>query len=149
MTDFTRALTISIEKVAEPGEIIYTERQLYYELCRTLRSVPGLTVEQVPTALLIGLLPAFFLLYRLYWAAAWIFVAKNGSIPGLLSTNLAQPLRLERPEPDLFDYGLSHLLLCQDDEIVRMLLANHVHLELSCPVLTLSEATPLPDQIPR
>lgn len=32
----------SIARVADPGGIVYTERQLYYELCRALLPPPGL-----------------------------------------------------------------------------------------------------------
>jgi hypothetical protein len=50
-------------------------------------------------------------------------------------------------EPDLADYGLQRVLICTDRDIAAMLIANHIHMELGCAVLSLSEAMPLPDMI--
>ncbi|MFB7234105.1 hypothetical protein ACFCXK_04930 [Streptomyces sp. NPDC056269] len=46
-------------------------------------------------------------------------------------------------EPDVYDYGLPRLLMCQDRSIAGMLLANHVHLEAACPVFAAADALPL------
>jgi hypothetical protein len=50
-------------------------------------------------------------------------------------------------EPDLHDYGLPRLLICQRAEIAAMLVANFIHLELSCPILALPAASPLPESL--
>ncbi len=44
---------------------------------------------------------------------------------------------------DLPWYGLPRLLVCQSGEIAQMLRANSFHLEASCAVLSLKEASPL------
>lgn len=50
-------------------------------------------------------------------------------------------------EPDLADYGLPRLLLCQSSPVAAMLRANRFHLELSCAVLAVDEALPLPEAL--
>ncbi len=180
MADLVHALTTSINGLAAYGELAYTERQLYYDVCRTLRPVPGLTRRQLPWALAIGLLPALLTLRRPRRAAAFIvadvlvvealhllrhipltlrppisyncftealhdYCAQHTPPPGLLPPPAPRSAPPRQVEPDLLDYGLSHLLVCQQAEVTHMLLANYAHIEWACPVLTLDEATPLPD----
>ncbi|NJN67701.1 MAG: hypothetical protein HC884_13815, partial [Chloroflexaceae bacterium] len=47
----------SIERAAAPGEVWYTRPQLYYEVCRSLRPVPGLRLSPALLVLAAGLLP--------------------------------------------------------------------------------------------
>ncbi len=42
-------------------------------------------------------------------------------------------------EPDLFDYGLPRLLVCQDQAIADMLHANDMPMESACPVVSMQE----------
>lgn len=56
----------------------------------------------------------------------------------------SQSRRLVATEPDLLDYGFPRLLICRQPTVAAMLRANDFHIELSCPVLSLTEATPLP-----
>jgi len=179
MRNLSRALKTSVEQFTQFDDVIYTERQLYYQVCRTLRPTPGLGENQVPKALLISALPALLFLRRPRLAAALMiaaalaieglhfvrylhftltppiscddfrrelagYQAEHGLLPGLLSADLSPAISLNAFEPDLFDYGLPRLLVCQQAEIAQMLLANDIHMDLSCPILSLAEATPLP-----
>lgn len=180
MADLSHALTTSINGLAAYGELAYTERQLYYDVCRTLRPVPGLARRQLPWALAIGLLPALLTLRRPRRAAALIvadvlvvealhllrripftlrppifydgftkalhdYCAQHTPPSGLLPPPTPRSSSLRDVEPDLLDYGVQHLLVCQQTEVAHMLLANYAHIEWACPILTLSEAIPLPD----
>ncbi|APE19697.1 MULTISPECIES: hypothetical protein [Streptomyces] len=139
-----RAITVAAGRAAEPGGLRFTERQLYYETCRVLS--PGSAflrgrIAGTPAPVL--RLPAF---------TRALDELGRESVPGLLPPPVAPPARpsrpegaerSERPEPDLYDYGLPRLLLCQSRSIAGMLLANHIHLEAACPVLAADDALPL------
>lgn len=73
--------------------------------------------------------------------------ARHGDPPGLLSDDVPPFLALDDREPDLYDYGLAYALICQDTSIARMLRANFLHMEMSCAILALEEASPLPDAL--
>lgn len=176
--NLTLALVTSISRVGSAGALRYTERQLYYELCRTLRPLPALPPQRAALALLGGALPALValrrprragvllgadallvaalaLLHRLpftrhpplpyarFAAALATYRERHGAPPGLITATPAPLLPLEGREPDLADYGLPRLLLCQDAAVAQMLRCNWFHLEASCPVLTIAEALPL------
>lgn len=70
------------------------------------------------------------------------YCERCGEPPGLLPP--AEPLELTPPgrEPDLLDYGLDRLLVCQDADIARMLLANRLHMEAKCAVVALADGVP-------
>ncbi|ONK11264.1 hypothetical protein [Streptomyces sp. MP131-18] len=121
-----RALRAAAERAADPGGLRFTERQLYYELCRGLRPwhraprrLPFSTGPPVRTA-------AFSAALR-----------RAGDLPGLLppaAPPTRRPAGHHTPEPDLFDYGLPRLLVCESDDIARMLRANGLPMESACPV---------------
>ncbi|MEU3255103.1 hypothetical protein [Streptomyces sp. NPDC006997] len=128
-----RAIAVAARRAAEPGGIRFTERQLYYETCRVLRPTPAplRRVAHSPapplrlsrfTEVLRGLEP-------------------DGLLPA--PTGPAPTLGGPEREPDLHAYGLPWLLVCQDRAIAHMLLANHVHLEAACPVLSAADDLPL------
>ena len=52
------ALPPSIARAAAPWNTYYTERQLFYEVCRTLRPMPGLLAPQSALSAGVGLAPA-------------------------------------------------------------------------------------------
>ncbi|MFE4913748.1 hypothetical protein ACFRCX_19705 [Streptomyces sp. NPDC056652] len=145
-----RALATAVARAGAPGRIRFTERQLYYELCRVLR--PS---HAVPRRL--PLTPAPPMRYERFEEA----LRRHGAVPGLLAPVSAPapipvPASADAPrdpsdpsgpsdpsdpsapsgpsEPDLYDYGLPRLLVCQSRQVARMLLANDVHLEAACPV---------------
>ncbi|MFE4534118.1 hypothetical protein ACFRKB_03480 [Streptomyces scopuliridis] len=130
-----RALATAVERAGAPGRIRFTERQLYYEMCRVLRPL-----RAVPRRL--PLTPAPPVRYERYEEA----LRRYGAVPGLLASGPAaapaparrEPSERAEPsepsEPDLYDYGLPRLLVCQSRQVARMLLANDVHLEAACPV---------------
>jgi hypothetical protein len=128
-----RALRIAAERVAEPGGIRFTERQLYYELCRVLR--PWHRVSRrvpFPTAP-----PVSYSDFR----------ELLGPVPGLLPPPepLGAPGR-HTTEPDLFDYGLPRLLVCQSAAVADMLRANGLPMESACPVYSLGDL-PLDERV--
>jgi hypothetical protein len=129
---FDRALGLAIARAAAPGTIRYTERQLYYELCRVLRPLhaaprrPGFTVRP-PVR------------YERFTAA----LDRRDPPPGLLVAGTA-PRRNPDPPAELFDYGFPRLLVCQDAAIAAMLLANELHMESACPVFHLADLPPDP-----
>ncbi|MET9555188.1 hypothetical protein [Streptomyces sp. NPDC006645] len=128
-----RVLRTAVEKAAAPGQLRFTERQLYYEMCRVLQpwhraprraqftSAPALTYDAYRTTL-----------------------RRHGpeSVAGLLPPAVPAPRQAagrHTPEPDLFDYGLPRLLVCESDDIAAMLRANGVPMESACPVYGASE----------
>ncbi|MFE6482852.1 hypothetical protein ACFVGN_07955 [Streptomyces sp. NPDC057757] len=133
-----RAIALGAERAAAPGEIRFTERQLYYETCRVLRPAPpeGLArrIPRTPPPPL--RLPRF---------TRALDALGREEMPGLLPEPAANPPvgAARAREPDLYDYGLPRLLVCQDRAIARMLLANHLHLEAACPVLAAEDDLPL------
>lgn len=126
------ALAVAASRAAEPGDIRFTERQLYYELCRVLRPV-----HRAPRRPRFTVAPAVS--YRDFRAA----LSRHGEVSGLLTESELAP-RTGPPgkrtaEPDLFDYGLPRLLICQRQEIAAMLRANGLPMESACPVFGLDE----------
>ncbi|MEV6592338.1 hypothetical protein [Streptomyces acidicola] len=126
-----RALTTAIARAGAPGRIRFTERQLYYEMCRVLRPV-----HTVPRR--VPLTPAPPLRYERFEET---LRRRDEETPGLLAPLPAAPSVPHRPaEPDLYDYGLPRLLVCQSRSVARMLLANDLHLEAACPVFAADDA---------
>ncbi|MFJ9032160.1 hypothetical protein ACIRQP_27265 [Streptomyces sp. NPDC102274] len=123
-----RALATAVGRAGAPGRIRFTELQLYYEMCRVLRPFHA-APRRLP------LTPAPPVRYERFEEA----LRRHGAVPGLLApasaSGSASASALREPsEPDLHDYGLPRLLVCQSRQVARMLLANDVHLEAACPV---------------
>ncbi|MGY4100220.1 hypothetical protein ACW2Q0_11805 [Nocardia sp. R16R-3T] len=127
---FDRLLRIAAEHVAAPSGLRFTERQLYYELCRLLTAahrIPRHFTFTVPAPLT----------YTSFRTA----LDRHGAVPGLLTITPPKTTRAGRhtPEPDLFDYGLPRLLVCESDAIAQMLRANGLPMESACPVFSAAE----------
>ncbi|MGW7353379.1 hypothetical protein [Streptomyces sp. NPDC054784] len=123
-----RALRTAARRAAEPGGLRFTERQLFYELCRVL-----LPWHRAPRAL--PYTPAPALRYGEFRA----LLHRHGEVPGLLPAVAAPagsrpPAGRHTPEPDLFDFGLPRLLVCESDAVAVMLRANGIPTESACPV---------------
>ncbi|MFE9132755.1 hypothetical protein [Streptomyces sp. NPDC007355] len=134
-----RAIAVAAVRAASPGGLRFTERQLYYETCRVLSPGSALLRRFPGTHAPVLRLPAF---------TRALDARGRETVPGLLPPPAAPPARPLAgaggpSEPDLHDYGLPRLLLCQDRAVAGMLLANHVHLEAACPVLAVTDALPL------
>jgi hypothetical protein len=127
------ALRRAAARAGAPGAIRFTERQLYYEMCRTLQPLgrlprrPGFTVPAP-----IG--------YRRFQAVRH----RAGAIAGLLTGARPGP---SAPPAEVFDYGLPRVLLCQHRDLADMLLANRLHMESACPVFALDDL-PLDPRLP-
>ncbi|MGW6917197.1 hypothetical protein ACWGB8_25690 [Kitasatospora sp. NPDC054939] len=133
------ALTLAAARAGAPDGLRYTERQLYYELCRVLQPLHA-GPRRVPYTLAPPVRYGRFL---------EVLEPRRTALPGLLppAPPPAAPGTAGPPaESDLYDYGLPRLLVCQSPEIVRMLLANDLHLEAACPVVA-ADALPLDDRL--
>jgi hypothetical protein len=107
MPHLNRALTTSYNNFAQFGDLVYTERQLYYEVCRTLRPTPGLGARQAPKALLLGALPAL-LFWRPRRMVAWL-LANAALVQGLRwlrhwPFTLSPPITVEQFSTELHHY---------------------------------------------
>jgi hypothetical protein len=127
------ALRRAVARAGAPGGILFTERQLYFELCRGLQPLchaPRRIRFTVPAPIGYG---------RFQRALSrW-----PGEVPGLLTA----PRRpAPAPPPEVFGYGLPRVLVCQDREIADMLLANGLHMESVCPVFA-ADDLPLDDRL--
>jgi hypothetical protein len=133
------ALTIAIRRAAGPTGLRFTERQLYYELCRVFRPV-----HHAPAALPFTARPA--VRYPLFAAA----VRRRTEVPGLLPAVDGAPHRHGwlGAESDVLDYGLPRLLICADTGIARMLVANDLHMEATCAVFAEADL-PLDPRLPQ
>ncbi|WP_236788544.1 hypothetical protein [Amycolatopsis sp. GM8] len=127
-----RALAVAVARAGEPGGIRFTERQLYYELCRVLRPA-----DWIPKR------PRFTVAPAVGYPAFRAALDRFGAVPGLLSEAELAPRRApagrHTAEPDLFHYGLPRVLVCQRQEIAGMLRANGMPMESACPVFGLDE----------
>ncbi|WP_280423940.1 hypothetical protein [Nocardia carnea] len=127
---FDRIVGLAAERAAAPNGLLFTERQLYYEVCRTV-----LPVQRLPRR------PAFtvppVVPYRAFRAA----LDRIGAVPGLLAPPRPRPAEAgaHTPEPDLFDYGLPRLLVCRSTAVAAMLRANGIPMESACPVVSAAE----------
>ncbi|WP_327673498.1 hypothetical protein [Kitasatospora sp. NBC_00458] len=126
------ALTVAAARAGAPGGLRYTERQLYYELCRVLQPL-----HAGPRRIPYTLAPPVR-----YGRFATALAARRDGLPGLLpplepGATVAPRARVAA-EADLYDYGLPRLLVCQSPEISAMLIANDLHLEAACPVVPAS-----------
>ncbi|OKJ13645.1 hypothetical protein [Kitasatospora sp. CB01950] len=118
------AVRRAADRCAQPGQLAFTARQLYYETDRTL-----FPLHHGPHRLRYTTRP---LLSPGRFAGA---LARQPQLPVLPDVVEPRPHR-PGPEGDLYDYAFLRLLVCQDPAIAAMLLANRIHLEGACPILT-------------
>ncbi|MEE2060212.1 hypothetical protein [Rhodococcus artemisiae] len=132
MTDkaLDRFLHRAIARAGAPNGLRFTERQLYYELCRGM--MPAHRLPRRPAFTVPALVPD-----RLFRGA----LDRHGTIPGLLESARPLPRGAGRntTEPDLFDYGLPRLLVCESMQVAAMLRANGVPMESACPVVSAAD----------
>lgn len=179
MSSLLSALHHSITHITRSPAVYYTERQLYYEVCRTLRPKWGVSPQDAPFLLPLGWLVALILV-RHSWRTGWRLALNYTAVIGLLAAVAKLPYTCRPPlsygafteilehycltygrpayllppdlvythtatiaaEPDLLDYGVPRVLICQQQAVATMLLANEFHIELACPILTWAEAIP-------
>jgi hypothetical protein len=125
-----RLLRTAIERAGAPNGLWFTERQLYYQFCRV-----ALPVHRLPHRI------AFTAPVPVRYTTFRRALERHGDVPGLLTPRpprTGAPGR-HTPEPDLFDYGLPRLLVCQSEPVAQMLRANAVPMESACPVLSAAE----------
>ena len=71
------------------------------------------------------------------WLDSWTIV--NGSVWQLLpSVSNALPAPNILPDPDSTHYSFDRLVVCQNDEIAQVLIANNFHFENNCAILSIS-----------
>ncbi|MBM7367517.1 hypothetical protein [Gordonia hydrophobica] len=126
-------------RASAPTDLAFTRRQLYYETCRLL-----LPVHLLPRPLAFTVPPV--LPYRWFTAA----LRRAGDLDRMLPEpdQAATAPGAMTAEPDLFDYALPRLLICQSPAVAAMLRANGTPMESACPVLSLHDL-PLHDGLVR
>ncbi|WP_238438116.1 hypothetical protein, partial [Frankia nepalensis] len=125
------ALAAAVRRLAEPPGLRFTERQLYYEVCRVLRPA-----DRLPRRVGFTVGPA--LGHERFTAA----LHRHGIVPAMLPPVVGETTRRHgwlAAEDDVLDYGLPRLLVCEDTAIARMLVANDAHLEAACPVFAIED----------
>ncbi len=131
-----KALQTSIRNLQSFGRICFTPKQIYYEFCRTLNSPFRLLTFGNKTIKPPISFERFAQLLEAY--------LQNNELKNLLE--IKPNIEFTRNVPnDLTLYGLPKILVCETDEIAQMLRANQFHLQTPCAVLSLSEATPMPE----
>jgi hypothetical protein len=124
-----RWLSAAIERAAvNAGTPYFTRRQLYYETCRLLTPKPLRFRMPAPLS------------YQRFEAAL-------GDRPELVADRPA--FAVPPTEPDVFDYALPRLLVCQHRDIASMLIANDLHMEAACLVVSADDLPLDPRLAPR
>ncbi|MCF8610502.1 hypothetical protein L5G28_10100 [Gordonia sp. HY285] len=113
-----------------PTGLRFTERQLYYEVCRLL-----LPAHHLPRLVPFTVFPPISIEAFEGW------LRQSDDLPGLLTRPGKSPTEPGRstPEGDLFDYALPRLLICQSHAIADMLRVNGLPMESACPVVSVDE----------
>jgi hypothetical protein len=124
MTDMT--FKLAIEGVSDRGQFLWTDDQLYYDLCRRVRR-RRLFHRLVRRPVVSLSRPEFSLLYT-----RWIDA--HGVPEGRLYGRQFEPETAAAP-PDAEAYGFESLVVCDSEAIADVLLANGFHAEAKCPVL--------------
>lgn len=129
------AVARAARAAAAPTGLRFTERQLYYEVCRTV--FPAHRLGRVPGFVVPAPVP-----YPTFAAAA-----ARLAPPGLLVPRPARrrAVGAATPEPDLVDYGLPRLLICESHSVAEMLRANGLPMESACPVVSVDELPLAPE----
>lgn len=123
----------AIKLAGLPGQLYYTPRQLYYA---SLRASPSWRFFA----------PCVSDCFDAFLDDLQEYLHLRAAPPGLMNLPASPPFLVTKGDaPDLHDYGLSSLVLCQHDDIAAMLIQNQFHLEFGCAILGLSSARPLPD----
>jgi hypothetical protein len=139
-----RAVASAVVRAGAPEDVAYTERQLYYETCRVL--LPAHRLPRRPRFTVPAPVP-----YGRFVVALDRYRERRGEPPGLLAGSLSPPVIADGgpSAADLFDYGLPRLLVCQHADIAAMLLANELHMEAACAIVSagVSAGVPLPDPL--
>lgn len=119
---------LAIEAVSDSARLVWTDDQLYYDVCRRARRRrilhrllrrPIVSLERTAFELLLG---------------RWIDT--HGAPSGRLERRAFaddEPVALA---PRVDAYGFEHLVVCDDDAIADVLLVNGFHADLKCPVLS-------------
>ncbi|MGH3239623.1 MAG: hypothetical protein ACRDNL_04530 [Spirillospora sp.] len=130
-----RVLDVAVRRAGAPAGVRFTERQLFYEVCRVLRPL-----HAAPR------LPPFTLRPPIRYGTFRAALARRAHVPGLLPPDILKRTGIApvATEPDLYDYGLPRMLVCQHRAIAAMLRANDLHMEAASPVLAVDDLPPDP-----
>jgi hypothetical protein len=121
----------AIAVVSDGGRLAWLERQLYYEVARRVRR--RRLWHRLTRRRCVSLDGDRFASLLGRW------IAVNGSPPGRLAPGaFAEDVRSEARAPDAGEYAFERLVLCDDDEIADVLLANGFHADHKCAVLSVN-----------
>ena len=131
MTD--RTFKLAIEAVSDNGRLAWTDDHLYYDVCRRVRRRrvlhrllrrPIVSLDRSSFELLVG---------------RWIDA--HGPMVGRLERRTFAEVAPNDVAP-AETFGFEQLVVCNDESIADVLLANGFHTELKCPVLSYSGYPP-------
>lgn len=110
MLQISAALRLSFKKLAAYGNLHFTRRQLYYEVCRTIRQPKGVELKTAAAVFATSCLPSLgLMLRRRRGLAAGLFAASAVFTSGLVwlrssAHTLAPPISFDDFENALDDY---------------------------------------------
>ncbi len=128
LTDMT--FKLAIDAVSDDGRLAWNVDHLYYDVCRRVRRRrllhrllrrPFVSLDRPSFELLLG-----------RWVDA------HGPLAGRLERRVFAEVSADAVAPRVDALGFEHLVVCNDDAIVDMLLVNGFHAEAKCPVLSFS-----------
>ena len=127
LTDLT--FKLAIEAVSDNGRLVWTDEHLYYDVCRRVRR--RRILHRLLRRPMVSLDRSSFELLVERWIDA------HGPLVGRLERRTFAEVAPNAAAP-AETYGFEHLVVCADDSIADVLLANGFHAELKCPVLSYS-----------
>ncbi len=128
MTDLT--FKLAIEAVSDNGRLGWNDDHLYYDVCRRVRR--RRMVHRLLRRPMVSLDRQSFELFLGRWIDA------HGPMVGRLQRRVFAEIASDALATPVEAYGFEHLVVCDDDATVDMLLVNGFHAELKCPVLAYS-----------
>jgi hypothetical protein len=121
----------AIEAVSDYGRLAWSDRHLYYDVCRRVRR--RRLLHRLLRRPLVSVNPMQFENMLERWTSV------HGPLAGRLSGRVfAEDPRDDDLAREIEDYAFEHLIVCDDDGIADVLLVNGFHADNRCAVLSVS-----------
>jgi hypothetical protein len=121
----------AIEAVSDEGRLTWSNRHLYYDVCRRVRR--RRLLHRLLRRPLVSVSPMEFENMLERWTSV------HGPMPGRLSARaFAEGPTDDDLAREIEDYAFEYLIVCDDDGIADVLLANGFHADNRCAVLSVS-----------
>jgi hypothetical protein len=123
-------IQLAVTAVSDSGRLAWTDKQLYYDVCRRVRRrrIMQRLTRRRRVSVSIDAFPHML----------WKWVSVYGDPTGRLARGAFDDEAPDATPPEIGDYGFDQLLVCDNDAIVVVLLANGFHADYKCPVLSYS-----------